>query len=57
VLQKDRKDVFGLTAEAGFRALFSAGRSITGLELDEPAWVPDPSGVEEIRTIPDLGDG
>jgi pimeloyl-ACP methyl ester carboxylesterase len=57
VLQKDRKDVFGLTAGAGFRALFSAGRSITGLELDEPAWVPDPSGVEEIRTIPDLGDG
>jgi pimeloyl-ACP methyl ester carboxylesterase len=57
VLQKDDKDAFGLTAGAGFRALFSAGRSITGLELDEPAWVPDPSGVEEVRTIPNLGDG
>lgn len=57
VLQKDGKDVFGLTAEAGFRALFSGGRSIAGLQLDEPTWVADPAGVEEIRTIPDLGDG
>jgi pimeloyl-ACP methyl ester carboxylesterase len=57
VLQKDGKDVFGLTAGAGFRALFSGGRSISDLQLDEPAWVADPSGVEEIRAIPDLGDG
>jgi hypothetical protein len=57
VLQKDGKDAFGLTAEAGFRALFSGGRSITGLRLEEPAWVADPSGVEAARTVPDLGDG
>lgn len=46
VLQKDGHDVFGLTAEAGFRALFSAGGSIQQLRLaDDPA------------DIDDLGDG
>lgn len=57
VLQKDNEDVFGLTAGAGFKALFSRGRSIAGLKLSEPAWEPEPSGTEGIRTIPDLGDG
>jgi pimeloyl-ACP methyl ester carboxylesterase len=56
VLQKDGKDVFGLTAEAGFRALFSGGHSITDLQLSEPAWQPT-IGDEEIRPVPDLGDG
>jgi pimeloyl-ACP methyl ester carboxylesterase len=57
VLQKDGKDVFGLTAEAGFRALFSGGHSITDLQLSEPAWPPADVGDEEIRPVPDLGDG
>ena len=39
VLQKDGKDVFGLTAEAGFRALFPAGGASPDSQLDEPAWV------------------
>lgn len=34
VLQKDNKDVFGLTAAAGLRALFSAGGSIAELKAD-----------------------
>ena len=38
VLQKDGRDVFGLTAAAGFAALFSGGRSVQGLRLDEPVW-------------------
>jgi hypothetical protein len=57
VLEKDGKDVFGLTAEAGFRALFSGGHSITDLQLSEPAWEPAEPGDEEIRSVPDLGDG
>jgi pimeloyl-ACP methyl ester carboxylesterase len=57
VLQKDGKDVFALTAGAGFRALFSGGRSITDLQLSEPAWKPAGPGDEEIRPVPDLGDG
>jgi hypothetical protein len=57
VLQKDDKDIFGLTAGAGFRALFSLGRSVTGLQLSEPAWEPAAPGDEEIRPVPDLGDG
>jgi pimeloyl-ACP methyl ester carboxylesterase len=57
VLQKDGKDVLGLTAEAGFRALFSGGRSVTELQLSEPAWQPADAGDEEIRQVPELGDG
>jgi pimeloyl-ACP methyl ester carboxylesterase len=57
VLQKDGKDVFGLTAGAGFRALFSGGRSIADLQLFEPAWKPAFPGDEQIRPVPDLGDG
>jgi Lecithin:cholesterol acyltransferase len=57
VLQKEGKDVFGLTAGAGFRALFSGGRSITDLQLSEPMWDPADPGDEEIRPVPDLGDG
>jgi pimeloyl-ACP methyl ester carboxylesterase len=37
VLQKDGEDVFGLTASAGLRALFTGGRSITGLKVDPRA--------------------
>jgi hypothetical protein len=57
ILQKDGKDAFGLTASAGFRALFSGGRSITELTLAEPTWSPAEPGDEGIRTAPDLGDG
>lgn len=57
VLQKDGKDVFGLTAGAGFRALFSGGRSVTDLQISEPAWEPPDPDDEEIRSVPDLGDG
>ena len=46
VLEKDGKEVFGLTAEAGFRALFSGGHSIGDLRLGD-----DPADVD------DLGDG
>ena len=46
VLEKDGKDAFGLTAEAGFRALFSGGGSINELRLTE-----DPPDID------DLGDG
>jgi len=46
VLQKDGRDVFGLTAAAGLRALFSGGGSLQQLSLvDDP---PD---------VGDLGDG
>ncbi len=34
VLEKDGEDVFGLTASAGLRALFSGGRSIHNLRLE-----------------------
>jgi pimeloyl-ACP methyl ester carboxylesterase len=57
VLKKDGKDVFGLTAGAGFRALFSAGGSIRDLRLSEPAWEPVDSAEGEVATVPDLGDG
>jgi Lecithin:cholesterol acyltransferase len=57
VLQKDGKDVFGLTAGAGFRAPFSGGHSITHLQLSEPAWDPGEAGNEDVRPVPDLGDG
>jgi pimeloyl-ACP methyl ester carboxylesterase len=57
VLQKDGKDVFGLTAGASFRALFSGGRSVTDLQVSEPVWDPADPGDEEIRPMPDLGDG
>lgn len=46
VLQKDGHDVFGLTAQAGLRALFTGGGSIQQLRLTE-----DPPDVD------DLGDG
>ncbi|WP_416211076.1 lipase/acyltransferase domain-containing protein, partial [Frankia sp. Cr2] len=46
VLEKDGRDVFGLTAEAGLRALFSAGRSIDALRLVDDPWEVD-----------DIGDG
>jgi pimeloyl-ACP methyl ester carboxylesterase len=57
VLQKDGKDVFGLTAGAGFRALFSGGHSITDLQLSETPWKLAEHSDEEIRQVPDLGDG
>jgi hypothetical protein len=57
VLQTDGKDVFGLTAEAGLRALISGGQSIIDLQLSEPVWEPAEAGGEEIRSMPDLGDG
>ncbi|WP_256841740.1 lipase/acyltransferase domain-containing protein [Ornithinimicrobium cryptoxanthini] len=55
VLQKDGKDVFGLTASAGLRALFSGGRSITDLKTDPlapPGQRPD-DGVTAVRIAPD----
>ncbi len=55
VLQKDGKDVFGLTASAGLRALFSAGRSIADLKVDlqaSPGQRPH-DGVTAARVAPD----
>ncbi len=43
VLEKDGKDAFGLTAEAGFRALFSGGKTIRALHLTE-----DPVAVQDL---------
>jgi pimeloyl-ACP methyl ester carboxylesterase len=57
VLQKDGKDVFGLTAAAAFSGLFSGGASIRGLRLAEPVWSPAQPGDEEPKPVPDLGDG
>src|SRR4051794_20279566 len=57
VLQKDGKDIFGLTAGAAFRALFSGGRNVASLQMSEPAWEPPDPGDEEIHPVPDLGDG
>ena len=57
VLQKDGRDVFGLTASAAFAGLFSGGASIQGLRLAEPAWSPAQPGDQEPKPVPDLGDG
>jgi pimeloyl-ACP methyl ester carboxylesterase len=57
VLQKDGRDVFGLTASAAFAGLFSGGSTIRSLRLDEPAWSPAQPGDEEPKPVPDLGDG
>jgi hypothetical protein len=57
VLQKDGRDVFGLTAAAAFSGLFSGGASIRGLRLAEPVWSPAQPGDEESKPVPDLGDG
>ena len=40
LLQKDGKDVFALTAGAGFRALFSGGGASPTCSSLEPAWKP-----------------
>lgn len=50
VLQKDGKDVLGLSASAGFRALFTLGDSIQSLHLEEPSFTPE-------NPTPDLDDG
>lgn len=55
VLQRDGKDVFGLTAEAGLQALFSGGRSLEKLQVDlhaPPGERPD-DGVTAARVAPD----
>ena len=55
VLEKDGKDVFGLTASAGLRALFSAGRSIADLKVDlkAPPGQRPHDGVTAARVAPD----
>jgi hypothetical protein len=55
VLEKDDKDVFGLTVEAGLRGLRSGGRSVRDLRLtDDPADVDDlGDGVTAVRLAPD----
>lgn len=53
VLERDGKDIFGLTVSAGLRALFTGGRSILDLELDPTAAdVPD-DGVSATRLAAD----
>jgi hypothetical protein len=55
ILQKDGRDVFGLTVGAGLRGLFSAGGSVRGLALaDDPATVDDlEDGVTASALAPD----
>jgi hypothetical protein len=55
ILQKDGRDVFGLSVSAGLRALFSAGSSIHDLRLDPsapPGERPN-DGVTAARLSPD----
>lgn len=53
VLEKDGKDVFGLTASAGLRALFSGGRSIQDLRLEPTLDERPDDGVVASRVAPD----
>lgn len=52
VLEKDGKDAFGFTAEAGFRALFSGGGSIRDLRLSDDQG-DGPDGVTATRLAAD----
>lgn len=53
VLEKDGKDIFGLTASAGLRALFSGGRSIQDLRLEPTLDERPDDGVVASRVAPD----
>jgi pimeloyl-ACP methyl ester carboxylesterase len=53
VLEKDGKDVFGLTVGAGLRALFSGGRSLYDLALDPTETGEADDGVTASRLAAD----
>lgn len=55
ILERDGKDVFGLTASAGLRALFSGGQSILDLKVDPtaPPGERPHDGVTATRVAPD----
>lgn len=55
VLQREGKDVWAPTPGAALRALWSLGRSLSGLRLEsDPIDVDDIDGVVAIRLMPDI---
>jgi pimeloyl-ACP methyl ester carboxylesterase len=55
VLERDGKEVWAPTPGAALRALWSLGRSLTGLRLDsDPLDVDDVDGVVATRLMPDV---
>ncbi len=55
VLERDGKEVWAPTPGAALRALWSLGRSLTGLRLDaDPIDVDDVDGVVATRLMPDV---
>jgi pimeloyl-ACP methyl ester carboxylesterase len=57
VLQKDGKDIFGLTASAGFQAVFSGGKSIQSLRLPKDASTRTLDIADESPLLPVWDDG